>query len=132
MDIIDEKIKKSAGLKRIEMPQIDFDDLQRAVAALLSKGVFIKVRRYPASKLKFAQNEIDDAKVQGKIDSKSKQFKERLYFASRGLFVADGHHDLAHGLKVAPRTKLTCLVCDVSIYELVDILNSFKFTSNEE
>ena len=132
MDAIKEKIATSAGLKRIEMPQIDFDDLQRTIAGLLSKGVQIKIRRISASKLKFAQNEIDETKVQDKVDSKSKQFKERLYFASRGLYVADGHHDLAHGLKVAPRTKLTCLVCDVSIYELVEILNSFKFTTNEE
>lgn len=132
MDIIKDKISKSAGFKRVEMPQIEFDDLQRTIAGLLSKGVGIKIRRISASKLKFAQNEIDESKVQEKVDSKSKQFKERLYFASRGLFVADGHHDLAQGLKVAPRTKLTCLVCDISIYELVEILNSFKFTTNED
>lgn len=131
-DIIKQKIQDSAGLKRIEMPQIDFDDLQRTVAALLSKGISIKVRQVVASKLKFAQNEIDNTKVQSKIDSKSKQFKDRLYFVSRGLFVIDGHHDLSQALKTSPRTKLTCLVCNVSIYELVDILNSFKFTSNEE
>lgn len=132
MDVIKDKISQSADLSRIEMPQISFNDLQRAVAALLSKGVGIKIQRISASKLKFAQNEIDESKVQEKVDSKSKQFKERLYFVSRGLHVVDGHHDLANGLKTAPRTKLTCLVCNVSIYELVDILNSFKFTTNEE
>lgn len=132
MDIIKDKIEGSAGFKRVEMPQIDFDDLELALASLLSKGVGIKVKQIPGKRIKFAQNEIDDTKVQNKIDAKSKQFKDRVYFVSRGWYVVDGHHDLAQCLKVAPRTKLTCFVCDINIYELVQLLNSFKFTDNED
>ena len=132
MEIIKDKIKGSAGFKRSEMPPTDFDDSELAVASLLSEGVGIKVKNIEANKIKFAQEEIDDTKVQSKIASKSKQFKKRFYFVSRGRYVVDGHHDLAHSLLVAPKTKLTCFVCDVSIYELVQLLNSFKFTNNEE
>lgn len=132
MEIIESKIKGSAGFKRIEMPQIDFDDLELALASLLSKGVGIEVKQITAKRIKFAQNEIDDSKVQDKIDSKSKQYKKRFYIVSRGWYVVDGHHDLAQCLKVAPRTKLMCFVCDIGIHELVELLNSFKFTNNEK
>lgn len=132
MDIIAEKIEGSAGYSRSEMPQIDFDDLELTIAKLVSKGVGIVVKNIPAKRLKFTQNEIDRAKVQKKIKGKSKQYQDRLYFASRGWFVADGHHDLSQALLVAPNTKLTCFVCDTNIHELVQILNSFKHITNED
>lgn len=132
MGVLDDKIKASAGLKRIEMPQIDFEDIGLAISSLSSNGIKIKVKQIQASRIKFAQNEIDEDKVQKKIDSKSKQFKNRLYFVSRGWYVVDGHHDLSQALKTASNTKLTCLVCDCTIYELIDLLNSFKFTGNEK
>jgi hypothetical protein len=125
MGLIKDKIDSSAGYERKQLPQIDFDDLQGVIAYLISKKIGIEIKRIPSSRIKFTQNEIDEGKVQSKIDSKSKQYRERLYFVSKGWFVLDGHHDLAHALKTSSQTKLTCFVCDVSIHKLIRTVNAY-------
>ena len=132
--ILSDRLGKSAGYKRKELPQVDLDDIPKIVSELVLRDkVGFKVLAIAASRIKFTQDEIDKDKVESKRGrGKRKQYKYRLFLLSRGWYTVDGHHDVAHALLDNPKQKLMCFVFDLSIHELIDRINQSKISYNGE
>jgi hypothetical protein len=127
-----EHLNNSAGYKRKDLPQINFEDISSVILELTDEGVFSDICFVLPKDLNFTQDEINESKIEDKLLDNSIQYKRRFFICSSDGFLIDGQHDLAYALEIDPERKLFCFKVNLKIDKLIERINKFKFIKNDK
>ena len=126
-----DKLKKSLGKKRSEMPQVDSENITDFVLHFSNKVGVTKVKR-KIGKLKPSQIDFDEDKVMHFIDElKNDTLDETKYIISSDNYILDGHHRWAADLEVRPDSdSVECYRINLPAEDLIKQANKLKITKN--
>ena len=124
--------KKSLGRSRESLPQIEKEDITDILMHFRKNGVSVKKKVAPIGKLKPSQKELNQEKIESKLESESNQWKGRTYICGRDNHIVDGHHDYAQGLEVDPEQEVRIYKVNLPTKKLIARLNGMKATGTKD
>jgi preprotein translocase subunit YajC len=126
-----DKMKKSLGMSRDKMPQVDSDNITDFILHFDQKVGVSKVKR-KLSQLKPAQGEINEDKLNYFLaNKKNEKVKKTKYIISNDNYLIDGHHRWAANLELKNENDtVSCYRINLPAQELVKRANKLNVTKN--
>jgi hypothetical protein len=126
-----DKMKKSLGMSRDKMPQVDSDNITDFILHFDQKVGVSKVKR-KLSQLKPAQGEINEDKLNYFLaNKKNEKVKKTKYIISNDNYLIDGHHRWAANLELKNENDtVSCYRINLPAQELIKRANKLNVTKN--
>lgn len=109
------------GIPRSQMPQIRSVDIPDFLNSLKQQGISVSFQKFPVSRLKPTQNEINSEKVDSKDDILTNPKGIKPFVVSKDFHILDGHHQWAALMKVAPQKQVDCFLIGANMLELLQL-----------
>ncbi len=126
MTIVETKIElpTSLGIPRIEMPQVDREDVRPFIEYLDREGIKYTGVKVSVKKLKSTQKEINKEKVQTLISNPEDVHLKPVIFSS-DYYILDGHHRVIAQLNIDRDSRVKGLKIDQPIRQLIQTVKKF-------
>lgn len=121
-------LKKTLGVPRSKMPQINSSDVRDFVKYLKDNDIKVRTSTIPVSKVAMTQKDINPDKVK-KLMGINKSNLTKPVIISKDNYILDGHHRVVALYNMDKGTKLKTIQVDVGIRKLLDVSKKFPKVS---
>jgi hypothetical protein len=121
-------IKKSLGVNRAQMPQINSKDLKDYLEFLKEVGVGVSAKTINVSKVGMTQKEINIDKVKGLLGTDRNNLAKPVIISNDG-YILDGHHRVVALYNIDKNFKLKTIEVDLGIKDLLKVTKEYPNVS---
>jgi hypothetical protein len=121
-------IKKSLGVNRAQMPQINSKDLKDYLEFLKEVGVKVSAKTINVSKVGMTQKEINIDKVKGLLGTDRNNLAKPVIISNDG-YILDGHHRVVALYNIDKNFKLKTIEVDLGIKDLLKVTKEYPNVS---
>ena len=121
-------IKKSLGVNRAQMPQINSKDLKDYLEFLKEVGVRVSAKTINVSKVGMTQKEINIDKVKGLLGTDRNNLAKPVIISNDG-YILDGHHRVVALYNIDKNFKLKTIEVDLGIKDLLKVTKEYPNVS---
>ena len=121
-------IKKSLGVNRAQMPQINSKDIKDYLEFLKEVGVRVSAKTINVSKVGMTQKEINIDKVKGLLGTDRSNLAKPVIISNDG-YILDGHHRVVALYNIDKNFKLKTIEVDLGIKDLLKVTKEYPNVS---
>ncbi|MBJ7435226.1 MAG: hypothetical protein JHC54_05525, partial [Acinetobacter sp.] len=125
------KMKKSLGMERSKLPQLNDKDIKGVLDLAKSCGMGYESVKKPIKSLLPSQKAIDKAKVNDML-KKATGLPSDNYLIDQEGYLLDRHHRWAAMLELDPDAEVECIQFDSPVQDIVDMINNTTETDEIE
>jgi hypothetical protein len=121
-------IKKSLGVNRAQMPQINSKDIKDYLEFLKEVGIGVSAKTINVSKVGMTQKEINIDKVKGLLGTDRSNLAKPVIISNDG-YILDGHHRVVALYNIDKNFKLKTIEVDLGIKDLLKVTKEYPKVS---
>ena len=121
-------IKKSLGVNRAQMPQINSKDIKDYLEFLKEVGIKVSAKTINVSKVGMTQKEINLDKVKGLLGTDRSNLAKPVIISNDG-YILDGHHRVVALYNIDKNFKLKTIQVDLGIKDLLKVTKEYPNVS---